>query len=50
MENNRLRIPLIHHLRTPPTRTGHPRGHHDPRPPARPKAVTCILSPSGPFR
>ena len=54
MENNRRRIPMIHHLhprspmcmwlRTPPTRTGHPRCHHDPpRPPqgihVRPKPL-----------
>ena len=54
VENNRRRIPMTHHLhprspmcmwlRTPPTRTGHPRCHHDPpRPPqgihVRPKPL-----------
>ena len=54
MENNRRRIPMTHHfhprspmcmwLRTPPTRTGHPRCHHEPpRPPqgihVRPKPL-----------
>ena len=54
VENNRRRIPMTHHfhprspmcmwLRTPPTRTGHPRCYHDPpRPPqgihVRPKPL-----------